>query len=277
MFEKVIGHDIQKEKLKSMINQNNVFHAYLFSGQKGVGKSKLAIEFAKELLDTDNLEVCPDYKYITKEKDKKDISIEQIRKQIIEDIYILPASGDRKVYIIDEAQNLNKSSQNALLKTLEEPPKYINIILVASGVSSFLPTIISRVNILNFNKIKDEELEEYIKSKYDIKIDRNIIKYFDGSIGLALDFIENGELEKVKEIDKLYEQIVKKEYINTLQIAQNIDFTNEHMMSYLEYIFFKEEKYQIVKFIEKARTRLKYNGNYDIVIDTMLLRIIDNI
>lgn len=277
MFNDIIGHDIQKEVLENVIKNNNVFHAYLFSGQKGIGKSSLAIEFAKKLLNTDNLETCPDYKYICKDVDKKDISVEQIRKGIIDDVYILPAAGDRKVYIIDDGENLNRASQNSLLKTLEEPPKYITIIIISSGVSNFLPTITSRVSEISFNNIEDELLEKYIKEKYNISLEKNIIKYFNGSLGLAIELIFKNEIEKLKEIDKLYDYVLNKNVVETFQIVQNIDFSNEHMLDYFEYIFFSMEKYQIIKYIEKARTRLKYNGNYDIVIDNMLLKIIDNI
>lgn len=277
MFDNIIGHNIQKEVLENVITSNNVFHAYLFSGQKGIGKSSLAREFAKKLLNTNNLETCPDYKYICKDIEKKDISVEQIRKNIIDDVYILPVSGDRKVYIIDDGENLNKASQNALLKTLEEPPKYITIIIISSSVSNFLPTITSRVSEISFNNIDDELLEKYIKEKYDILLEKNIIKFFNGSLGLAVEFISKNEIDKIKEVDKLYNYILNKNVVDVFQIIQNIDFSNEHILDYFEYIFFSMEKYQIIKYVEKARIRLKYNGNYDIVIDNMLLKIIDNI
>lgn len=277
MFDNIIGHNIQKEVLENVITSNNVFHAYLFSGQKGIGKSSLAREFAKKLLNTNNLETCPDYKYIFKDAEKKDISVEQIRKNIIDDVYILPVAGDRKVYIIDDGENLNKASQNALLKTLEEPPKYITIIIISSGVSNFLPTITSRVSEISFNKIDDDLLEKYIKEKYDTLLEKNIIKFFNGSLGLAVEFISKNEIDKIKEVDKLYNYILNKNVVDAFQIIQNIDFSNEHILDYFEYIFFSMEKYQIIKYVEKARSRLKYNGNYDIVIDNMLLKIIDNI
>ena len=132
MFENIVGHEKQKEILSKSIETGNISHAYLFFGNSGIGKLKLACEFAKKILNTDNLESHPDFKLISKKEDKKDILVEQIRKEVIDDVYIVPAAGDRKVYIIDDAQDLNIAAQNTLLKTLEEPPKYIIIILVAS-------------------------------------------------------------------------------------------------------------------------------------------------
>ncbi|MEG0872340.1 MAG: hypothetical protein RSE00_00555 [Clostridia bacterium] len=104
MFESIIGHKENKEILENTIDTGNISHAYLFAGQKGIGKSLIAFEFAKKILKTDNLESNPDYKYICKLDEKKGIIVDQIRKEVIDDIYISPAIGDRKVYIIDDAR-----------------------------------------------------------------------------------------------------------------------------------------------------------------------------
>lgn len=277
MFEDIIGHGVQKQQIENALENKSISHAYLFSGKEGIGKKTFAMFFAKKLLNTDNLEACVDYKYIAREEGKKDISVEQIRKNIIEDIYVIPASGNKKVYIIDDAQTLNKASQNALLKTLEEPPEYVVIILVSNTISSFLPTIISRVNIINFNGVSKDDLKIYILKKYNIELEDSILSYLDGSIGIASNFIENNEIKGIENIDRLYSAILKKEYVESMKISQDIDFSNIHMIDYLEYILYKEKKYTLIKFIEKAKIRLKNNGNYDIVIDNMILKITDNI
>ena len=143
MFENIVGHQKQKEILSKSLENGNISHAYLFFGNSGIGKFKLACEFAKKILNTENLNNHPDFKVISKMSDKKDILVEQIRKELIDDVYIVPATGERKVYIINDAESLNIASQNTLLKTLEEPPKYITIILVSSNISAFLTTILS--------------------------------------------------------------------------------------------------------------------------------------
>ena len=138
MFENILGHDNVKKQLTSDFNEQKVSHAYLFLGTEGIGKKSLAIEFAKGLLGTNNLATCVDYKYIEKLPDKKEIIVEQVRNKIVNDVYVAPATGNYKVYIINDAHLLNTAAQNALLKTLEEPPKYVVIILITNNEKAAL-------------------------------------------------------------------------------------------------------------------------------------------
>lgn len=277
MFENVLGHEKEKQLLKNNISNNNISHAYLFTGKKGIGKFTLAKEFAKVILKVDNLDSCPDYKCIRKKQDKKDIVIEQIRKEVIEDIYVIPATGEYKVYIIDDAESLNVASQNSLLKTLEEPPVYVVLILISSNESSFLPTILSRVNKIAFESLKNEIINKYIFEKYNVSLDDNIIRYLDGSIGFASNIVENNLLSKFKNVEELYNLIAKKSIIDSLKYSQNIQFTEGNLLDYLEYMLYFNNKYRSIRYVERAIKRLKNNGNYDIVIDSMILKIIESI
>lgn len=277
MFENIVGHQKQKEILSKSIDSGNISHAYLFFGNSGIGKFTLASEFAKKILKTDNLNNNPDFKVISKKLDKKDILVEQIRKELIDDVYIIPAVGDRKVYIINDAEFLNTASQNTLLKTLEEPPKYITIILVASNISELLTTILSRVTQIPFEGISNSELKQYIYEKYNINFNDNIIEYINGSIGKAENIINNGLIEKFEKVDELYSYINSLNTVSVIMYSKNIDFANDDLLDYLEYILYKNNKYNCVKIVENAKNRLKFNGNYDIIIDSMLLRIIDSI
>lgn len=277
MFEDIIGLKKEKELFINFLENDNISHAYLFSGKKGIGKAKFAKEFAKKLLKVDNLESSPDFKYITKREDKKDILVEQIRKDVIDDIYISPISGKRKVYIIDDAHLLNIASQNSLLKTLEEPPKYAVIILIASNTNAFLPTILSRVNEIVFDGVSAEELKDYIKVNYNVELSDNILNFIDGSIGMAVNIIKDNLIEKFNNIDKLYENVIKKDVISSFKCMEDIDFTISYMLDYFEFILYSKNKYSTVKYVENAKVRLKFNGNYDIIMDNMLFKIIDNI
>ncbi len=277
MFENIVGHEKQKEILSKNIENGNISHSYLFFGNSGIGKKKIAYEFAKKILNTDNLENNPDFKVISKREDKKDILVEQIRKEIIDDIYIVPATGTRKVYIIDDAQNLNIAAQNSLLKTLEEPPKYVVIILIATNISSFLSTILSRVNQIAFTGISSEELNHYINTNYNVNLNANILEFIEGSIGKAIDIIQNNVIEKLDNVDKLYSCIDSLNTIATMKVSNSVDFNNSELLEYLEFILYKNNKYNCIKIVENAKSRLKSNGNYDIIIDSMLLRLIDNI
>lgn len=277
MFENIVGHEKQKEILSKIITSNNISHAYLFFGDEGIGKFKIACEFAKEILNTDNLTTHPDFKIISKNENKKDILVEQIRKELIDDIYVIPAVGERKVYIINDAHDLNIASQNTLLKTLEEPPRYITIILVASNISSFLTTILSRVNQIPFTGITNEQLKNYMKDKYNVEFNDTIIDYFNGSIGKAINAMEDNLLEKYEKVDELYNCIKEKDSIKVLKFSSDIEFESDNLLDYLEFILYKNNEYNCIKIIENAKNRLKMNGNYDIIIDSMLLRLIDSI
>ena len=277
MFENIVGHERQKEILAKSILNDSISHAYLFLGQEGIGKFKLACEFAKKILKTENLNINPDFKIIKKREDKKDIVVEQIRKELIDDVYIVPATGQRKVYIIDDAHQLNVAAQNTLLKTLEEPPKYITIILIASNSSSFLTTILSRVNQIPFEGVTSGVLKSYLMNNFNKTLDDSIVEYVDGSIGKAINIINNNLIEKYKNIDELYKLIQNKDIIETFKYSSNIKFNDEDSLDYLEFVLYKKNKYNCIKIIENAKNRLKFNGNYDIIIDSMLLRLIDNI
>ena len=178
MFDKVIGHDKPKEILTNDIEKNKISHAYAFVGPMGVGKQKLAEEFAKKLLKAENLNVAIDYKKIEKIEGKKNILVEQIRKELVEDVYTHPAVSDYKVYVIDDAEYLNEESQNSLLKTLEEPPEYVCIILITQNMQSFLPTVISRVKQIKFDKLSDREINEYCAlNDIENNFNENMLKY----------------------------------------------------------------------------------------------------
>ena len=185
--------------------------------------------------------------------------------------------GNMKVYIIDGAEYLNDSSQNTLLKTLEEPPKHAVIILITSSSSNLLPTVISRVYKINFNKLSNEILDKYISENFNIKIDSNIIEFANGSIGFILEIINEKLMDELNKINELYAEMISKDVIKCFKKAEGIDFNKKHILDYLQYVLFLNNKYLCTEIVEKAKERLKYNGNYDIVIDNMILKCIENI
>ena len=109
MFENVYGHAFQKETLISAIENDRISHAYLFSGKSGIGKKMIALEFARNILNTEDLKTCVDFKYVEKLEDKKEILVEQIRENISDDVIERPITGTKKVYVIDDANLLNIS------------------------------------------------------------------------------------------------------------------------------------------------------------------------
>lgn len=277
MFEGIFGHDLQKRLLEKSICEKNISHAYLFYGKKGIGKATIAKEYAIKILETDNLDNNPDFKYIVKRDDKKDIIVEQIREELIDDVYLVPVASKYKVYIIDDAEYLNTASQNALLKILEEPPKYVVIILISSNVSAFLPTIISRLNKVSFSKLEDDIIIKYINDKFSIKLDNDILKFLDGSLGEAIEFVEKDLVSKFNDVSTLYSKIKNNDIIDALIFSNSIDFNITYLLDYFEFLLYNDSCHNSIKFVEKAKQRLNNNGNYDIVVDNMILKVINQI
>lgn len=154
-FDAIIGHKKIISHFEEAIKTGKVSHAYLLSGEDGSGKMMIAKAVAKALLceHKDGCGECaackqvdslnhPDVIYITHEK--YEIRVDDIRKGINETIDIKPYSGDYKIYIIDDADRMNAGAQNALLKTLEEPPAYAVILLLTNNKDRLLDTILSR-------------------------------------------------------------------------------------------------------------------------------------
>ena len=163
-IEKVLGHEEVIKHLQNAAAMDKVSHSYIFAGEKGSGKKLLAKLFAMTLqCEKHGKEPClqcssckkamnrnhPDIIYVSHEKPNS-IGIEDIREQLIADVDIKPYTGPYKVYIVDEAEKLTVQAQNALLKTIEEPPVYAVIMLLVNNGATLLPTIASRCVTLNF-------------------------------------------------------------------------------------------------------------------------------
>ena len=300
MFENILGNEKIKQELVKTVSLNINSHSYLFLGTAGIGKKIIAKEFAKMLLCDENAlnkdftdtertgQYCnkcksciefssgnnPDFFLI--EPDGNSIKIEQVRemqRKIIEE----PIISTRKVYIIDDCDKMTKEAQNALLKTLEEPPKFVVIILIGSNENSFLTTIKSRCNIIRFNNVSDDEIKIYLQEKYQItNLEDNMIKSFGGSIGKAETLREKQELYTA--VYNSINKIEKLDLIDMLKEADIIYKSQEEKFEILEYInviLFEKSKTNMnflkgIDIVEETKKRLKSNGNYNMCIDNML-------
>lgn len=170
-FKDVVGHKDIIRYIEQAVKEEKVSHAYILNGEKGSGKKLLANLFAMSLQcqnlqeDGDACGECqsckqaahgnqPDIKIISHEKPGS-ISVDEIREQINQDIVIKPYSSKHKVYIMPDADLMTVQAQNALLKTLEEPPQYAVILLLTENAEVLLPTIRSRCVMLKLRNIKD--------------------------------------------------------------------------------------------------------------------------
>jgi len=273
MFENILGHDNIKKQLTSDFNTQKVSHAYLFLGIEGIGKKELAIEFAKSLLKTNNLDTCVDYKYIEKLPDKKEIIVEQVRNKIVNDVYVAPATGDYKIYIINDAHLLNIAAQNALLKTLEEPPKYVVIILITNNEKALLTTVLSRVKKVNFGKLSNSDICEILKEKYETDIAETKIDYASGSLKVALELTKEQDNKYLK-IDELYKYYKKQDMLGAIRNIEQVNFKDDETFNYLQYLFMQDKAFDKIPIIEHARNRMKQNANEDIVKQALNIHIL---
>lgn len=264
MFENILGHNKVKKQLTSDFNAQEVSHAYLFLGTEGIGKKSLALEFAKVLLNTNNLSTCIDYKHIEKLPDKKEIIVEQVRNKIVNDVYVAPATGSYKVYIVDDAHLLNTAAQNALLKTLEEPPKYVVIILITNNEKALLTTVLSRVKKVNFNNLSNSDILAILKERYDSEIDEGKLEYANGSLKVAVE-LSKTEDNKYAKIDELYKCYKKQDMLGAIKSIEQVTFKDDETFNYLQYLFMKDNNFSKIPIVENARNRMKQNANEDIV------------
>ena len=164
-FDSVVGQDHVTKTLKNSIIENKIPSALLFCGPRGVGKTSCARIYAKEINSesVQNLE-NPDYSFNIFEIDAASNNKTDDIRDLIEKVRIPPQIGKYKVYIIDEVHMLSKQAENAFLKTLEEPPPHIVFILATTEKNKILPTILSRCQIYDFNRIKDSEINNCLKN-----------------------------------------------------------------------------------------------------------------
>ena len=323
-FSDIIGHNQIVEHLKTAIRMEKISHAYILNGESNAGKMMLAEAFATALqCESGNDEPCmncrschqaaePDIIYVTHEKPNI-ISVDDIRHQLNNDIVIKPYSSKYKIYIVDEAEKMNTQAQNALLKTIEEPPAYGVILLLTTNADAFLPTILSRCITLNLKSVNEDLIKEHLMQKYQIPdYQADVCAAFaQGNVGKAIQLASSGEfnelkasaLSLIKKLDDmdLYElnDCIKQisdfkpkiqEYFDLLTLwfrdVLYMKATND-----VNNLIFKDEVYDIKKqaakrtytgienilqSLEQSRVRLNANVNFDLIIELLLLTIKEN-
>lgn len=199
-FENIIGHHLIKEEIINSINSEKFSHAHLIVGEDGIGKSLIAKEIALKILDkTQDIEYVDIIKWKT-EKNKKSIGVDMIR-DVVKEVNKKPYEGDKKVVIIYEGEKMTVEAQNAFLKTIEEPPNGVTIILLISNLERVLDTIRSRCQIHKLRRLDFEDMKKYIKREYEyIKVDemRQLIVFSEGIPGRCKILIEDEALKTIR-------------------------------------------------------------------------------
>lgn len=293
-FNELIGNEKIKQNLIKTLNNNTISHSYMFIGTKGIGKKEFAKEFAKGILCTneenklcENCKSCiefvnsnnPDYYEIGLENDENSIKIETIR-QMQKRVQELPIVSSKKVYIIDDSEYLTKEAQNCLLKTLEEPPEFVTIILIVSNENKILNTIKSRCIKIYFNNLTDNELKKYISENLEASsFSKNMFKACGGSIGKAQKIYSNKEI--YAELDNVFNNVENYTLLEAMPKVEALYKNKEEIQDILEYlntIFIKKAKENIkyidyINYVEEAKANINANCNYDMSIDNLIFKI----
>ena len=306
---------------------DQVSHAYIMNGERGAGKKLLAYLFAMTLLcEEGGEEPCntchscrqaetgnhPDIIRVTHEKPNS-ISVDDIREQVNNTIMRKPYQGPYKVYIIDHADLMTPQAQNALLKTIEEPPQYAVIMLLTENAEALLPTINSRCVMLRLRYIKDKLIKKYLMESLkvpDYKADL-CTAFAQGNMGHAIMLANSEHFNEIREAavhllrhvhDMELSEIV--EAVNSvtafkLEITDYLDIIAVWYRDVLLYkatrdmdtVVFKDQiddireqarksSYEgiqlIISSLDKAKARLKANVNFDLVMELLFLTMKEN-
>ncbi|WP_251861651.1 DNA polymerase III subunit delta' [Clostridium sp. Marseille-Q2269] len=305
----IIGHENIKNRIKNSIVKGKFSHASIIVGDDGIGKSILAKEAAIIILEKQQQISCADIIEF-KPTNKKSIGIDDIRN-LIEEINKKPIEGSKKVIIIYKAEVITEIAQNAFLKTIEEPPNGVYIILLCESMEQMLDTIKSRCEIFKLNRLKPYDIEKFIKHKYNEIKKENInsaVAFSDGIPGKAERFIEDESLKYIRDMSlgivKDSKQLSNYDYLTKyekflIDYKETWEEVLTCILSYLrDSLLFKEtgdeelllnidkkeyikdisEKYsyinldKMVSIINDTRDKLSKNINSTLVFDAMLIK-----
>lgn len=244
----IIGHQLQWQYLKRIAEMGQVPHAFLFSGEEKIGKRKIAIEFAKILLGSQNQDiekrVHPDLIFIEpksgsqkvgSKKKNQQIQISQIR-ELNSYFNFRSFVAPFKIAIIDGAHCMRQDAQSSFLKLLEEPRGKALFILITPFPKMLLPTIISRIQIIKFYKVPDFEIKKYLQARsIPEKTINEIISFCEGKPGRIMDFLADpqrlkAENERIQEIIEL----MNSDLVSRFQYAESLSKNPQNLGEVLE-------------------------------------------
>ena len=326
-FKDIVGHEQIIEHLKTAIEMGKVSHAYILNGPDLSGKMMIAEAFARALLcekqDPDGCGECrscrqsddrnnPDIIYVKHDKPNT-ISVDDIRTQLNNDIVIKPYSNQYKIYIVNEAEKMNQQAQNALLKTIEEPPAYAVIMLLTTNADSFLQTIRSRCITLNLKSVKNDVIKSYLMTEKKIPdYQADVCAAFaQGVVGKAIKLASSDDFNELKE--SALSLIKRLDDIDLYEMGEAIKQISDYKLQVQDYfdlitvwyrdvlymkatndvngLIFKDEVYDIkkqaskhsyhgietiIEALDKAKLRINANVNFDLVIELLLMTIKEN-
>jgi len=319
MSDFILGNEKIRHHLRESIIKQSISHAYILAGDNGIGKSKIAREFAMELICEKHkgcgecpacrqflADAYPDFFYMDAEG-KESIGIDRIRENIVNDVSIRPYHGKVKIYIIDEADKMTVGAQNALLKTIEEPPEYVVILLLVRNMSLLLETIRSRCIKLLLSAVSNDRIKSWLVEKGTSEdVAAVVASYSNGAPGIAKVMAESEDfagmynqnvefLKKISEasindillfIDELKKRTGGfKDFINFLRLwyrdicilkltkkTDNLVFIREEgIILRLSREYTLKKINSIIDLIDETETRLNSNVSGDTVMELLFI------
>lgn len=293
---KIVGHKKQLQFLENAINRERMAHAYIFAGPDGVGKRAVAFKLAQALI-CENNKACNSCKQCSafiaaanadflEVSDEAGIKIEQVR-ELIYKLSLKPYMARYKVAVIDNAENMNIESANALLKSLEEPKSHTVIVLITSAPDKLLKTISSRAQKINFGPVAYEEYESLLPVRLSKEQKSLIAAYGSDRPGLALKIARDEEfLTTLSGLDKKYSSFRSADEIERLslvselaeleapQLKNVLDFWTNRLRTELS----EEPKKNLafdLRGLNLARTLLDSNVNSKLLLTNLMLKNLD--
>ena len=277
MLWQTFGHTNIKNILNKQLGSGVFPHAYLFSGSSELGKKSLALELARKILNTEKLENHPDFQVLDADGE---IVMEQVL-DFIGKIGYKPFFGTKKVAIINNAQNLNIQSSNALLKTLEEPSPSSIIILISSS-TGLLPTIVSRCQVLNFNLFSQAGLKQF-DQEFNLQASPEMLEASFGRSGRLKKFAQDKDFFlKEKGVIEEYQKITSQPLGEKLSRLADLAELEEASLTQnlLSWLFWQTENlahqpgdFFRVQALIDALSGLKNNQNKKLVLQSLMLKI----
>ena len=262
-FQDIIGNEDAKDYFIKALTKDHLSHSYIFEGPYGVGKKTFARKLAKAILceNRDGDKACdrcqschmveagthPDI--ITIEKDTKVTKVDNIRENIVREMEIKPYQSNHKIIIVNAADTINIQGQNAMLKTIEEPPKYGIIILVCENLASMLPTIKSRCITVRFNPLSKEKMNEYLQGKGINEAERQVYsKLSEGSIGVINDILQDENYIELRKQSAAYlERLGKANLLQLYDLVKEITDQKEQIEQILEFWLYWYRDVAVIK------------------------------
>ena len=250
-FSEIVGHEQIKEHMQAAIRDKKPFHAYLFQGEEGVGKEALARTFAaglqcqsesadkpcKECVSCRQMESGnqPDVIWVTREK--ASLGVDEIREQLCNTMDIKPFSSPYKIYLVPEAEKMTEAAQNALLKTIEEPPEYGIVILMTSNISALLPTIQSRCLTMEFRPLSTAVVESYVKEHCQVPDyqARASAAFAQGNLGKAMRYAKSEDfIERKDHIISLLRHVEQMDLSEMLAVIKDLGTRKDEVRDYID-------------------------------------------